>query len=122
MKALAIAALVGALLGGVAAWKYQAGRIEAAQSRTEMEAQKRQMAQADLQQCKDASALQNAAIAEMAERARQARERLIEAEQERDAAETLANEIMMERTPAGQDACVAASNAFDAELRRERGK
>lgn len=55
------------------------------------------------------------------ERAAQARQAQQQAEGRALQAEQQAQAVLMERTPAGADACDAASQAFDDELRRERG-
>lgn len=55
------------------------------------------------------------------ERAQRAQAAQQEAEGRAQQADQQAQAVMQERTPAGADACAAASRAFDDELRRERG-
>lgn len=68
---------------------------------------------------------QNDALADLraAELERSARARDVQQQAEGDArqADQQAQQVLQERTPAGADACAAASAAFDDELRRERG-
>lgn len=68
---------------------------------------------------------QNAAIAAMAVQSEKDTQRIAELEKkaQRDAGEEYgrANEVLQERTT-GTDVCRAASDAFDAELRKERAK
>lgn len=68
---------------------------------------------------------QNGALADLRaaelERATRARDVQQQAEGEAQQAEQQALAVMQERTPAGVDACTAASQAFDDELKRERG-
>ncbi|VXC68240.1 conserved hypothetical protein [Pseudomonas sp. 8Z] len=69
---------------------------------------------------------QNGALAELraAEQERAARVRDVQQQAEGRAqqADQQAQLVLQERTPAGVDACAAASQAFDDELRRERGQ
>ncbi|WP_395503034.1 hypothetical protein [Ectopseudomonas mendocina] len=69
---------------------------------------------------------QNGALADLRaaelERAARARDVQRQAEGEAQQAEQQAQQVLLERTPAGADACVAASAAFDDELRRERAQ
>lgn len=68
---------------------------------------------------------QNAAIAAMAVQSEKDKQRIAELEKtaQRGAGEEYgrANEVLQERT-VGADVCLAASDAFDAELRKERAK
>ena len=68
---------------------------------------------------------QNAAIASMAVQSQKDKQRIAELEKkaQRGAGEEYgkANEVLQERTT-GSDVCRAASDAFDAELRKERAK
>lgn len=68
---------------------------------------------------------QNAVIASMAVQSEKDKQRIAELEKkaQRDAGEEYgkANEVLQERTT-GSDVCRAASDAFDAELRKERAK
>ena len=68
---------------------------------------------------------QNAVIASMAVQSEKDKQRIDELEKaaKRGAGEEYgrANEVLQERT-AGTDVCLAASDAFDAELRKERAK
>ena len=68
---------------------------------------------------------QNATIASMAVQSEKDKQRIAELEKaaQRGAGEEYgrANEVLQERT-AGTDVCRAASDAFDAELRKERAK
>lgn len=68
---------------------------------------------------------QNATIASMAVQSEKDKQRIAELEKaaQRDAGEEYgkANEVLQERTT-GTDVCRAASDAFDAELRKERAK
>lgn len=68
---------------------------------------------------------QNAVIASMAVQSEKDRQRIAELEKaaQRGAGEEYgkANEVLQERTT-GSDVCLAASDAFDAELRKERAK
>ncbi len=68
---------------------------------------------------------QNAVIASMAVQSEKDKQRIAELEKtaQRDAGEEYgkANEVLQERTT-GSDVCRAASDAFDAELRKEREK
>ncbi|HCI4274168.1 TPA: hypothetical protein NO534_002937 [Klebsiella pneumoniae] len=68
---------------------------------------------------------QNAAIASMAVQSEKDKQRIAELEKaaQRDAGEEYgrANEVLQERTT-GTDVCRAASDALDAELRKERAK
>lgn len=69
---------------------------------------------------------QNGAMAELRaaeqERAIRARDVQQQAEGRAQQADQQAQQVLQERTPAGVDACTAASQAFDDELRRERGQ
>lgn len=69
---------------------------------------------------------QNEALADLRaaelERASRARDVQQQAEGEAQQADQQALAVMQERTPAGVDACAAASAAFDNELRRERAQ
>ena len=122
VKALAISALAGAVAGFGAAWFIQAGYVDAAEARTDIAIEQKKAAQYDLEVCKQGVELQNAAIAELEEKARKAAVELYAAKQGRAQAESRADEILQERTPADQNACAAAQSAFDAELRQERGQ
>ena len=68
---------------------------------------------------------QNGALADLRaaelERAARAREAQQRAEVEAQQSDQQAQQVLQERTPAGADACAAASAAFDDELKRERG-
>ena len=68
---------------------------------------------------------QNAVIASMAVQSKKDKQRIAELEKaaQRGAGEeySRANEVLQERT-VGSDVCRAASDAFDAELRKERAK
>lgn len=68
---------------------------------------------------------QNVALADLRaaelERATRSRDVQRQAEGEAQQADQKALAVMQERTPAGVDACTAASQAFDDELKRERG-
>ena len=118
----AIAALIGALIGFGLAWYVQAGRIDAANARTDTAIEQKKGVQADLEQCKTAAATQNAAIEAMEQRAKDAQAALKQAEQGRTEAEQRADTILQERTPANVNRCEAARDAFAAELRKERGQ
>ncbi|MGU1251553.1 hypothetical protein ACSEU4_23015 [Pseudomonas aeruginosa] len=89
-------------------------------------------AQADLVACRAARGSLESMAAEqrqfMDDLIRQAEQRQTEAKKRQEeaegrarAAERKAQEILMERTPPGEAACAAAGQAFDKELRRERG-
>lgn len=69
---------------------------------------------------------QNGALAELRaaeqERAARARDVQQQAEGRAQQADQQAQLVLQERTPAGVDVCAAASQAFDDELRRERGQ
>ncbi|WP_212630703.1 hypothetical protein [Pseudomonas sp. KB-10] len=69
---------------------------------------------------------QNAALADLRasamERAARAKDLQQQAEGEAQQADQQALAVMQERTPPGVDACTAASQAFDDELRRERAQ
>lgn len=69
---------------------------------------------------------QNDALADLRaaelERASRARDVQQQAEGEAQHADARALAVMQERTPPGVDACTAASQAFDDELRRERAQ
>lgn len=69
---------------------------------------------------------QNGALADMRaaelERANRARDVQLQAEGRAQQADQQAQQVLQERTPAGADACAAASAAFDDELRRERAQ
>ena len=69
---------------------------------------------------------QNSALAQLRaaeqERAARARDVQQQAEGRAQQADQQAQQVLQERTPAGVDACAAASQAFDDELRRERGQ
>lgn len=56
------------------------------------------------------------------ERANRARDMQLQAEGRAQQADQQAQQVLQERTPAGVDACTAASQAFDDELRRERAQ
>ncbi|TRO14328.1 hypothetical protein EQ836_07590 [Ectopseudomonas mendocina] len=68
---------------------------------------------------------QNAALADLRasamERAARAKDLQQQAEVEAQQADQQAQLVLQERSPAGADVCAAASAAFDAELKRERG-
>lgn len=69
---------------------------------------------------------QNSALADLRaaelERAIRARDAQQQAEGRAQQADQQAQQVLQERTPAGVDACAAASAAFDDELRRERAQ
>lgn len=69
---------------------------------------------------------QNTALADLRaaelERATRARDVQQQAEGRAQQADQLAQQVLQERTAAGADACTAASQAFDDELRRERAQ
>lgn len=69
---------------------------------------------------------QNSALADLraVELGRAARARDVQQQAEGMAlqADHQAQQVLQERTPAGVDACIAASQAFDDELRRERAQ
>lgn len=69
---------------------------------------------------------QNSALADLRaaelERATRARDMQQQAEGLAQQADQQAQQVLQERTPAGADACAAASAAFDDELRRERAQ
>ena len=69
---------------------------------------------------------QNTALADQRaaelERAARARDVQQQAEGRAQQADQQAQQVLQERTPAGVDACAAASAAFDDELRRERAQ
>ncbi|PKQ40350.1 hypothetical protein CXP40_16380 [Pseudomonas sp. YY-1] len=69
---------------------------------------------------------QNDALADLRaaelERATRARDVQQQAEGRAQQADQQAQQVLQERTPAGVDACAAASAAFDDELRRERAQ
>lgn len=69
---------------------------------------------------------QNTALADLRaaelERATRARDVQQQAESRAQQADQQAQRVLQERTPAGVDACAAASAAFDDELRRERAQ
>lgn len=69
---------------------------------------------------------QNGALADLRaaeqERAARARDVQQQAEGRAQQAEQQAQLVLQERTPAGVDACTAASQAFNDELKRERGQ
>ena len=69
---------------------------------------------------------QNGALADLRaaelERATRARDVQRQAEGLAQQADQQAQQVLQERTPAGVDACAAASAAFDDELRRERAQ
>lgn len=69
---------------------------------------------------------QNTALADLRaaelERATRARDVQQQAEGRAQQADQQAQQVLQERTPAGVDACTAASQAFDDELRRERAQ
>lgn len=69
---------------------------------------------------------QNSALADLRaaelERATRARDVQQQAEGRAQQADQQAQQVLQERTPAGADACAAASAAFDDELRRERAQ
>ncbi|CAM3852066.1 hypothetical protein [Ectopseudomonas alcaliphila] len=56
------------------------------------------------------------------ERANRARDMQLQVEGRAQQADQQAQQVLQERTPAGVDACTAASQAFDDELRRERAQ
>ena len=69
---------------------------------------------------------QNGALADLRaaelERANRARDVQLQAEGRAQHADQQAQQVLQDRTPAGVDACTAASQAFDDELRRERAQ
>ena len=69
---------------------------------------------------------QNTALADLRaadlERATRARDVQQQAEGRAQHADQRAQQVLQERTPLGVDACTAASQAFDDELRRERAQ
>ena len=69
---------------------------------------------------------QNGALADLRaaelERATRARDVQLQAEGAAQKADQQAQQVLQEQTPAGVDACTAASQAFDDELRRERAQ
>jgi len=110
---------------GAAGWLYYSPRLEtAAQAITTAQAAAaRQKASAEA--CEASVGRQNVALADLRSQlaaaeleALAARQAAVEARAERD---SRAQGILAETTPAGADVCQAASAAFDAELRRERG-
>lgn len=122
VKTHAIAALVGLLIGLGLMWYIQSGRVDAANMRTRIEQQKTANAQADLSECQAAAAIQNQAIEDLRKRAEAAEAAYAQAQAQRAAHDTKADEIMQERTPEGANVCDAARDAFAEELRKERAK
>jgi len=120
IKAYLFASLAGAIAGFGAAWFIQAGYVDAAEARTDIAIEQKRAVEHDLKVCKLGVELQNAAIAELEEKARKAQVELHAAKESRDLAESRADRILQERTPADQDACTSARNAFADELRQER--
>ncbi len=121
---LAVAGLVAS--GWLAAgWLYYSPRLELAAQAVEAArgeaARQRESARA----CTDRVDQQNSALEDLRGRLAasedQAAHARREAVLEREKHDRLAQEVMSEATPPGADACDAASAAFDAELRRERG-
>lgn len=117
-----IAASLGAALAGGGVFWIQGNRIEAAESRAKLAEQREGNAKFDLEQCAAASQVQSQAIAEVAARALRAKEAMDAADAKRQEAESYAQWILQQRTPADQDACTAARNDFADELRNERLK
>lgn len=115
-------AAAGALLGGGGVYWIMGLRLDAARANTKAAEQAAEIAQFDLSQCRLSAQAQNQAIQELQERAEKAREAMDKANAQRLTAEQLAAQILRERTPADQDACTAARNAFAEELRRERSQ
>lgn len=117
-----LAALLGAALCGYGVYLVQELRLDAAMLRAESAERREQVAKFDLAACQTATERQNAAIRETEERARAAQQAMEQANAERDQAEDRATQILRERTPENVDSCVAARDAFAAELRRERAQ
>ena len=120
------AAVIGAGVAGAAVYWVQDLRLDAVKSNLETvkanAARDVENAQGDTKQCTDALEKQNKGIEEIKKRADAAEAAMKKAEALRTAAEKKATEILQERTPANVDACVAARDAFAAELKQERGQ
>lgn len=118
-----IAALViGAAIGGGGVYWVQELRLDAVVARAELAERDIENARDDTKQCTDALEKQNEAVATIKLRAALAEAAMKNAEAQRTVAETKASDILRERTPANADKCVAARDAFAAELKRERGQ
>lgn len=117
-----VAASIGAALAGTGVYLVQELRLDAARLRAENAERREQNTQVDLTACRDATERQNEAIAKAEERAKAAQDAMEQANQARDQAEDRATQILRERTPANVDRCVAAREAFAAELKKERGQ
>lgn len=127
IRAMLLAALAGAAAGALALWILVASpRIDAANARADAAGTQVETANSNLRACKLDVEGADAALDNLRE---QARLRETTASQAVQAAMTAASaagdavqQILAERTPEGEDACAAAKEAFDAELRRERAK
>lgn len=123
LAAFALAALAGA---AAVSWVYWSPRYAlAAQAATTAKAwggiqeSAAKTCAATLDNQNDAFKALSDAIEKADVAATQARD---EARLARQASQDSASAILAERTPAGADACQAARAAFDADLRKERGK
>lgn len=126
LYAYVAAAVIGAAAAGSAVYWVQDLRLDAAKSHLEtVEANAERdigNARDDTQQCTDALETQNKAIDEIKARTAKAETAMKLADVLRTAAEKKAGDILRERTPENVDACVAARDAFAAELKQERGQ
>lgn len=125
-------AVVGALVLALVVWIGQQIRVSSLQAKLETERTARLDDAGKLGACRTTRTNllgqvieQNGALADLRaaalDRAARARDLQQQAEGDARQADAQAQQVLQERTPAGVDACTAASQAFDDELKRERG-
>lgn len=121
-----------ALLLGLVLFVVQQIRVSSLQAELETERTARLDDAGKLGACRSARTVllgqvieQNTALADLRaaelERATRARDLQQQAEGDARQSDAQAQQVLQERTPAGVDACTAASAAFNDELKRERG-
>lgn len=123
LAAIALSAAGGA---GAVSWLYWSPRYDLAAQRATTAEGWSKVHEASAKTCASNLQLQNDGITSLADTLKQAIDQAnaasLAAKKERATYEDRAAAILSEKTPAGQNACAAASAAFDAELRKERGQ
>lgn len=127
IRAMLLAALAGAAAGALALWILVAApRIDAATTRAAVAGAQVEAANRSLSTCKKDAEGAEAALTNLREQARlreaTAKQTMEAAAEAARSTADVAQAILAERTPPGEDACTAARAAFDAELRRERAQ
>jgi len=124
-----IGLLAAAVMFGIgwlcAGWLYYSPRLETAATSLKSAQDNAALQKASAEACEASVGRQNMALLDLQAQLAASQGEAIAARKEamdaRAQHENNAQGILAEETPAGADVCQAASDAFDAELRRERG-